>query len=130
MKNNTAQTGTHYVEKDRILRIGRIIRKLKLDEFLQLINVLKGDLNLVGPRPSLITQADLMKERDKLEIYQIKPGITGLSQVCGYDMSNPQALANVDSLYLYNQSLVLDTKILIATLTGVFKKSLKREFNI
>jgi len=130
MKNNTAQIGTHEIKNESILSIGRLIRKLKLDEFLQLINVLKGDLNLVGPRPSLITQTDLMKERDKLDIYQIKPGITGLSQVCGYDMSNPRALANVDSLYLHNQSFILDTKILIATVTGIFKKSLKRQFNI
>ena len=71
-----------------------------------------------------------MKARDKLDIYQIKPGITGLSQVCGYDMSDPGALANVDSLYLHNQSFILDTKILIATLTGIFKKSLKRQFSI
>ena len=90
MKKNTLQAGTHDVEQSQVLRCGKIIRKFKLDEFLQLINVLKGDINLVGPRPSLENQTELVLERDKHDIYVIKPGITGLSQVCGYDMSNPR----------------------------------------
>ena len=130
MKKNTLQAGTHDVDQAQVLRCGKIIRKFKLDEFLQLINVLKGDINLVGPRPSLENQTELVLERDKHGVYAIKPGITGLSQVCGYDMSDPKKLAFVDSIYLKHQSFALDFKILIATFTGIFKKDLKTKFNI
>jgi len=130
MKKNTLQAGTHYINQSQVLKSGKIIRKFKLDEFLQLINVLKGDINLVGPRPSLENQTDLVHERDSLGIYSIKPGITGISQVCGYDMSDPMKLAFVDSIYLKHQSFALDFKILIATFTGIFKKDLKTRFNI
>ena len=130
MKKNTLQAGTHDVDQAQVLRCGKIIRKFKLDEFLQLINVLKGDINLVGPRPSLENQAELVLERDKHDIYSIKPGITGLSQVCGYDMSDPQKLAFVDNIYIRHQSFVLDFKILISTFTGIFKKDLKKRFGI
>ena len=130
MKNNTLQAGTHDVDQTQVLRCGKIIRKFKLDEFLQLINVLKGDINLVGPRPSLANQTQLVLERDKLGIYEIKPGITGLSQVCGYDMSDPKKLAFVDNMYIKHQSFVLDFKILISTFTGIFRKDLKKRFSI
>ena len=130
MKNNTLQAGTHDVDQNQVLRCGKIIRKIKLDEFLQLINVIKGDINLVGPRPSLANQTELVLERDKLDIYAIKPGITGLSQVCGYDMSNPKKLAFVDNIYIKHQSFVLDFKILVSTFTGIFKKDLKKRFSI
>ena len=130
MKNNTLQAGTHDIDQTQVLRCGKIIRKFKLDEFLQLINVLKGDINLVGPRPSLANQTQLVLERDKLGIYAIKPGITGLSQVCGYDMSDPKKLAFVDDLYIKHQTFVLDFKILISTFTGIFKKDLKKRFGI
>ena len=130
MKKNTLQAGTHDVDRAQILRCGKIIRKFKLDEFLQLINVLKGDINLVGPRPSLENQTELVLERDKHGVYAIKPGITGLSQVCGYDMSDPKKLAFVDNIYIKHQSFVLDFKILISTFTGIFKKDLKKRFGI
>ena len=130
MKNNTLQAGTHDIDQTQVLRCGKIIRKFKLDEFLQLINVLKGDINLVGPRPSLANQTQLVLERDKLGIYAIKPGITGLSQVCGYDMSDPKKLAFVDNIYIKHQSFSLDFKILISTFTGIFKKDLKKRFSI
>ena len=130
MKNNTLQAGTHDVDQTQVLRCGKIIRKFKLDEFLQLINVLKGDINLVGPRPSLANQTQLVLERDKLGIYAIKPGITGLSQVCGYNMSDPKKLAFVDNIYIKHQSFILDFKILISTFTGIFKKDLKKRFSI
>ena len=130
MKKNTLQAGTHDVDRAQILRCGKIIRKFKLDEFLQLINVLKGDINLVGPRPSLENQTELALEREKHGVYAVKPGITGLSQVCGYDMSDPKKLAFVDNIYIKHQSFVLDFKILISTLTGIFKKDLKKRFGI
>ena len=130
MKKNTLQAGTHDVEQSQVLRCGKIIRKFKLDEFLQLINVLKGDINLVGPRPSLENQTELVLQRNNYGIYSIKPGITGLSQVCGYDMSDPKKLAYVDSIYLRHQSFILDFKILISTFTGIFIKDLKKKYHI
>lgn len=130
MKKNTLQVGTYDVDQSQILRCGSIIRKLKLDEFLQLINVLKGDINLVGPRPSLENQVELVLRREQLGIFSIKPGITGLSQVCGYDMSDPKKLAFVDNLYLQHRSMMLDFMILVSTFTGIFKKYLKQRFNI
>jgi O-antigen biosynthesis protein WbqP len=130
MKKNTLQAGTHDVDQSQVLKCGKIIRKFKLDEFLQLINVLKGDINLVGPRPSLENQKELVLERENRGVFSIKPGITGLSQVCGYDMSDPKKLAYVDSIYLKHQSFVLDLQILVSTFTGIFKKDLKTKFNI
>ena len=130
MKKDTLQAGTHDIEKSQVLKCGKIIRKFKLDEFLQLINVIKGDINLVGPRPSLENQTELVAERDSLCIYSVKPGITGLSQVCGYNMSDPIKLAFVDNIYIKHQSFILDLKILICTFTGIFKKDLKAKFNI
>jgi len=130
MKKNTLQAGTHDVDHSQVLKCGKIIRKFKLDEFLQLINVLKGDINLVGPRPSLENQTELVLQRNNYGIYSIKPGITGLSQVCGYDMSDPKKLAYVDSIYLRHQSFILDFKILISTFTGIFIKDLKKKYHI
>jgi len=130
MKKNTLQAGTHYINQSQVLKSGKIIRKFKLDEFLQLINVLKGDINLVGPRPSLENQTELVLQRNNYGIYSIKPGITGLSQVCGYDMSDPKKLAYVDSIYLRHQSFILDFKILISTFTGIFIKDLKKKYHI
>ena len=89
------------------MRCGKIIRSLKLDEFPQLINVMRGDLNLIGPRPGLISQTELEKVRVIDGIYNTKPGITGLAQVLGYDMSNPETLTEVDKLYIENKTLIL-----------------------
>lgn len=130
MKKNTLQVGTYEVDKNQILKCGTFIRKFKLDEFLQLLNVLKGDINLIGPRPSLENQVELVIEREKLGIFSVKPGITGLSQVCGYDMSDAKKLAFVDNLYVQHQSIALDCMILISTFTGMFKKQLKKKFVI
>ena len=80
MQKNTPELGTHDVDKVFQLKTGKIIRAIKLDEFPQLINVLKGELNLVGPRPGLENQIELMDERIALDIYAVKPGITGISQ--------------------------------------------------
>jgi len=115
MKKNAPQAGTHDIEKDFHLKVGAFIRTLKLDEFPQLINVIKGDINLVGPRPGLPTQNELTNVRSDNNIYEVKPGITGLSQILGYDMSDPLKLAKIDKIYIENRSLMLNSIILLGT---------------
>lgn len=129
MRNSTDHVGTHEVDTDMILIIGKIIRKLKLDEFLQLINVLKGDLNLIGPRPGLPNQIELKHAREKRKIFDIKPGITGLAQVTGFDMQNPEELSRVDEIYVAKKTLILDFKILVCTITRGYKQNLKEFVN-
>jgi len=130
LKNETPNTGTHELKDEYRLRIGAFIRKIKLDEFPQLLNVIKGDINLVGPRPGLPNQVILLNKRSDREIFKIKPGITGLAQVMGYDMSSPEKLSAVDEIYLNNQSLQIDILILIATFVNLPKKYLSQHFKI
>jgi len=115
LKKEAPNTGTHQLDQKYQLVCGKLFRKIKLDEFPQLINVLKGDINLIGPRPGLISQAELTEFRSAKGIYEIKPGITGLSQVLGYDMSDPLKLAEVDKLYIENKSIYIDFLILLGT---------------
>ena len=115
LKRETPNTGTHQLDQKYHLICGKLFRKIKLDEFPQLINVLKGDINLIGPRPGLISQKELTEFRSAKGIYEIKPGITGLSQVLGYDMSDPIKLAEVDKLYIENKSIYVDFLILLGT---------------
>ena len=130
LKKNAPQVGTHDLSDDFQLKTGKIIRKFKLDEFPQLINVLKGDINLIGPRPGLISQTELEDARLLHGIHKIKPGITGLSQILGYDMSNPQLLSQIDLQYIKNKSFKIDIIILIATFISFPRQFLKNKLNI
>ena len=130
LKNATPNTGTHELEAKHRLKIGAVIRKIKLDEFPQLLNVIKGDINLVGPRPGLPNQVRLFEERSDRKIFKIKPGITGLGQVMGYDMSAPEKLSAVDEMYLNNKSFWTDVLILIATFVNFPKQYLSQHFKI
>ena len=132
MKKNTPELGTHDVDEKFQLKTGRIIRALKLDELPQLINVLKGDLNLVGPRPGLETQLELKNARAAKNIFSVKPGITGLAQILGYDMSNPEKLAEIDQIFVVNESFLLKTMILMGTFFKYPRKyiSIKYKINI
>ncbi|MDB2665405.1 sugar transferase [Gammaproteobacteria bacterium] len=130
LKKSAPQVGTHELDESFKLRTGKIIRALKLDEFPQLINVVKGELNLVGPRPGLDSQVKLRESRELLSIFEIKPGITGLSQILGYDMSNPEELAEVDKIYVENYSVILDLMILLGTFTSAPRRYLALKFNI
>ena len=96
MKLNTPSIASHLINKNSLTKSGRIIRSLKLDELPQLINVINGDMSLVGPRPCLFNQSELVNLRQKYKIFEVKPGITGLSQIKGIDMSNPQLLCESD----------------------------------
>ena len=115
LKVSSPNTGTHELNNSYRLLSGTIIRKIKLDEFPQLVNVLMGDINLIGPRPGLPEQIELRDARLLKDVYKIKPGITGLAQVLGYDMSDPIKLSEVDKIYIDNQSFVLDLLILTST---------------
>ena len=126
LKTETPNIGTDLLDSKYKLFCGKIIRKIKLDEFPQLINVLKGDLNLIGPRPGLVSQIDLTKNRDAKGIYVIKPGITGLSQVLGYDMSNHEKLAKIDKIYMEQKSFYIDFLIITSTFISYPKKYLKK----
>ncbi|MEY8215167.1 MAG: sugar transferase [Colwellia sp.] len=96
MKLETRSVASHLASASSITRSGGFLRKTKLDELPQLWNVLKGDMSLVGPRPNLFNQSELIEERMKLGVYDVRPGITGLAQISGIDMSVPKLLAETD----------------------------------
>jgi O-antigen biosynthesis protein WbqP len=97
MHVNAPSVATHLASASSITSFGSFLRKSKLDELPQLWNVLVGDMSLVGPRPNLFNQEELIKERDSRGVYQVVPGITGLSQINKIDMSTPRLLAETDA---------------------------------
>jgi len=118
MRPDTASVGTHQVNPAAITPYGRFLRRSKLDELPQLWNVLKGDMSLVGPRPCLPNQTELVQERERRGVFVARPGITGLAQVQGVDMSEPARLAELDALMLDKISLGLYLRLLLMTVTG------------
>jgi O-antigen biosynthesis protein WbqP len=118
MAIGTQQAGSHDIGQSAILKTGAVLRKLKIDELPQLWNVLLGDMSLVGPRPGLSVQHDLTEARRSERVYALKPGITGLAQIDGIDMSTPKVLAKRDADYLAAWSLRQDIRILIQTVLG------------
>tara|TARA_A100001015_G_scaffold175093_1_gene194695 strand:- start:2290 stop:2865 length:576 start_codon:yes stop_codon:yes gene_type:complete len=130
LQKNTPNTGTHELQSRHLLVNGKWIRKIKLDEFPQLVNVLKGDINIVGPRPGLVGQNELLNARSLKNIYAVKPGITGLAQILGYDMSDPERLAEIDEKYIANKSLFLDLCIILGTFFTYPRQKLKIKLKI
>jgi len=118
MWSGTRTAGTHEVSEAAVTPIGRLLRATKLDEIPQLWNVLKGEMSIVGPRPCLPVQRQLVEQREIRGVFDVRPGITGLAQVEGLDMSRPEELSIRDAYYVEHFSLVLDVKILVATLMG------------
>ena len=118
MHQGTKSLPTHEVGKGAVTKAGRVLRRLKLDELPQLWNVIKGEMSLVGPRPCLPTQTELIERRRALGVYALRPGITGLAQIKGIDMSDPQKCAETDAEYLKSRSLRLDVEIIVRTLAG------------
>lgn len=118
MKNNVPQLGTHEIDKKLVTRVGRILRSTKLDELPQAWNILRGEMVLVGPRPCLPNQLDVINQRQLRRIFEVKPGLTGLSQVCGVDMAEPMLLAQTDESYILRRSPFLDIQILFKTVFG------------
>ena len=104
-----------------ITKVGNILRKTSLDELPQLVNILKGDMSIVGPRPALWNQDDLIKERDKYNANDIRPGLTGWAQINGRDELEIQTKAKFDGEYIQKISLMFDIKIFFKTIINVFK---------
>lgn len=96
MSNGTKDCPTHLVDPSRISSLGAFLRKTKIDEIPQLWNVLMGEMTFVGPRPCLPSQIELIKFRKKLKVHTFLPGITGLAQIRGIDMSNPYLLTKIE----------------------------------
>lgn len=125
MKVGSLEAATHEVSVDSITKFGHVLRRTRLDELPQIINLLRGEMSLVGPRPCLPQQHELIAWREKLGVFSVKPGITGLAQIRGVDMSNPERLARIDAEYVARQSLLLDLKIFLTTLRGGHKDYVK-----
>lgn len=118
MKRDTVSAGTHEVSASAVTRTGAFLRRAKLDELPQVINLLRGNMTLVGPRPCLYSQTELVQAREALGVYALKPGITGYAQIREIDMSRPLALARSDYCYKRLRSLLLDLRIIVATALG------------
>jgi lipopolysaccharide/colanic/teichoic acid biosynthesis glycosyltransferase len=118
MSVETKSVASHLANNASITKLGDFLRKTKIDELPQLINVVKGDMSLVGPRPNLFNQEELIKERDALGVYDVLPGVTGLAQVQNIDMSTPQLLAKTDKQMIDTLTLKDYFKYIIMTATG------------
>jgi O-antigen biosynthesis protein WbqP len=118
MAADTAHVASHDAPATAITRSGAWLRRLKIDELPQLINVLSGAMSFVGPRPSLPTQTALIEARRANGVLALRPGITGPAQVAGIDMRDPDVLARADAAYLAPWSLMRDVRLLIRTATG------------
>jgi O-antigen biosynthesis protein WbqP len=118
-----SEVPTHMMTKasSYITKIGSLLRKTSLDELPQLFNVLQGTMSLVGPRPALWNQDDLIALRETQGVHRVKPGITGYAQVKGRDELPIPQKAQLDAYYVNHQSLWLDVKILILTVFAVVK---------
>ncbi|GHY46317.1 lipid carrier--UDP-N-acetylgalactosaminyltransferase [Vibrio cholerae] len=118
MSVNTQSVASHLASASSITKLGAFLRKTKLDELPQLINVLKGEMSLVGPRPNLFNQEELIAERDALGVYDVPPGITGLAQIQNIDMSTPRLLAQTDKKMIDTLTLKDYFRYILKTVTG------------
>ncbi|HFJ6238493.1 TPA: sugar transferase [Enterococcus faecium] len=124
MKVDTPQeTPTHLLSNPDffITRVGKFLRKTSLDELPQLFNILKGDMAVIGPRPALWNQYDLIEERDKYHANDIRPGLTGLAQISGRDELKIDYKARLDGQYTANITPIMDLKCFFGTIISVFK---------
>lgn len=118
MDVDTESVASHLASISSITPFGRFLRRSKLDELPQLWNVLRGDMSLVGPRPGLFDQFELTVERERRGVFDVRPGITGLSQVSEIDMSTPVLLAETDAKMIAELSVFKYFKIIFQTVTG------------
>lgn len=118
MRPDAASVATHLADATSVTNLGRFLRRSKLDELPQLWNVLKGEMSLVGPRPCLFNQIELIAERESRGVFSARPGITGLAQINGIDMSTPRLLAETDALMLKEMSFRAYIVYILKTATG------------
>ena len=125
MKKSTPNVATHLLTKSKkyVLRVGRVIRKLSLDELPNLLNIVKGEMVFIGPRPALYNQDDLMKLRIEAGVDKLKPGLTGWAQINGRDEISLEDKVKLEKYYMVNKSIFLDIKIFFLTFSTVFLKS-------
>lgn len=125
MKKNTPNVATHLLTNpdQYLLKIGKFIRKTSLDELPNLINIIKGEMVFVGPRPALYNQDDLIALREASGVNKLKPGITGWAQINGRDEISIAQKVQLEQEYLYKKSFLFDLEIIIKTFTNVlFRK--------
>ena len=118
MKVGTASVASHLLTASSVTRFGHFLRKTKLDELPQLWNVLTGEMSLVGPRPCLFNQNELIFERERLSVFNVRPGVTGLAQVNGIDMSTPLLLAETDKKMIDTLNISTYFRYIIMTIAG------------
>ena len=124
MRTDTPQLATHLLtDSDKwITPIGKLLRVTSLDEIPQLYNILRGDMSIVGPRPALFNQDDLIALRTTCGVSEILPGLTGWAQINGRDELSIPDKVKLDEFYLHNQSLLLDLKIVLLTFFKVLRR--------
>ena len=105
MPMGVRSAGTHLIKDIKLTSFGNFLRRTKIDEIPQLLNVLKGDMSLIGPRPCLFNQRRLISERKKRRVFKVRPGITGLAAINGIDMKTPTLLAKTDQKMIKDMSL-------------------------
>lgn len=118
MKKDTVHVASHLASRDAITSFGHFLRRSKLDELPQLWNVLKGEMSLVGPRPCLFSQQELIEARAKHDAFQVRPGITGLAQINNIDMSEPVRLAETDAMMIQQWTKLDYFRFILATVLG------------
>ncbi|AUZ84059.1 sugar transferase [Methylophaga nitratireducenticrescens] len=118
MTKDTAHVASHLASASSITPFGRFLRRTKLDELPQLWNVLKGEMSLVGPRPCLFNQLELIEEREAKGVFKVRPGITGLAQINDIDMSTPELLAKTDALMIEQMSVIRYLGLIVQTVIG------------
>lgn len=122
MKLNTPQLATHLIKgEDFVTPLGKVLRKLSLDELPQLWSILKGEMTVVGPRPALFNQYDLIEMRTQKSIHLLPPGLTGWAQVNGRDEVSLEKKVQLDFEYAQNLGLRMDLKIIMLTLLKAIK---------
>lgn len=104
-----------------ITPVGKFIRKTSIDELPQLFNIIKGDMSIVGPRPALYNQYELIEMRDNVNVNSVRPGLTGYAQVMGRDFISDKEKVDYDQYYVDNKSVLLDIKIIWMTFFSVLK---------